>query len=182
MCDHDHEDPPPSTLAALVDNHRAFLAFVERRVGSRDVAEEILQSALAKSVAKLDGVRESVIGWFYQVLRNAIIDHRRRAAVAERRLDEYAAAVIDERDDELRGVVCTCVARLAQTLKPEYADVLQQVEVEGLSVKAYAERHGISASNAGVRVFRAREALHKQVLKSCGTCAEHGCLDCTCAM
>jgi hypothetical protein len=29
-------------------------------------------------------------------------------------------------------------------------------------------------------VFRAREALRKQVAVSCGTCAEHGCLNCTC--
>ena len=38
----------------------------------------------------------------------------------------------------------------------------------------------ISASNAGVRVFRAREALKKRLAESCGTCAEHGCRDCTC--
>ena len=26
----------------------------------------------------------------------------------------------------------------------------------------------------------AREALRKQVTRACGTCADHGCLDCTC--
>ena len=39
---------------------------------------------------------------------------------------------------------------------------------------------GLTANNAGVRVFRAREALRRQVARACGTCAEHGCLDCTC--
>jgi len=38
----------------------------------------------------------------------------------------------------------------------------------------------LSASNAGVRVFRAREALKKRLVESCGTCAEHGCQNCTC--
>jgi len=47
-------------------------------------------------------------------------------------------------------------------------------------VKDYADEAGISSSNAGVRIFRAREAL-KQVARSCGTCATHGCVDCTCA-
>jgi RNA polymerase sigma-70 factor (ECF subfamily) len=47
-------------------------------------------------------------------------------------------------------------------------------------VKAYAEQKGLSSSNAAVRVFRAREALKKRVIESCGTCAEHGCVDCTC--
>jgi RNA polymerase sigma-70 factor (ECF subfamily) len=47
-------------------------------------------------------------------------------------------------------------------------------------VKTFAAEAGISNSNAAVRVFRAREALKKQLVKSCGTCAEHGCLNCTC--
>ena len=72
------------------------------------------------------------------------------------------------------------MAELAATLKPEYADALRRIEVEGVAVKDYAEGAGISASNAGVRIFRAREALRKQVARSCGTCADHGCLDCTC--
>jgi hypothetical protein len=54
------------------------------------------------------------------------------------------------------------------------------VDVDGLSVKAYAERAGLSASNAGVRLFRARAALRRRLADSCGTCAEHGCLDCSC--
>ena len=46
--------------------------------------------------------------------------------------------------------------------------------------KAYAEQKGLSSNNAAVRVFRAREALKKRVIESCGTCAEHGCVNCTC--
>ena len=190
MCDHvpepeDTKDPVPSAevVATLVSNHRAFLAFVQRRVESRDVAEEILQNAFVKNVEKFDTIRETTVGWFYKVLRNAIIDHRRRKTVAEKRLASYAtdAEANDTRDDELHGVVCKCVAELASTLKPEYADALRRIEVEGISVKDYAEQIGISSSNAGVRVFRARDALRKQVVRSCGTCADHGCLDCTCA-
>jgi len=66
------------------------------------------------------------------------------------------------------------------TLKPEYAEALRQIEVEGVAVKDYAARQGLTAGHAGVRVFRARQALRTQVLASCGTCAEHGCLDCSC--
>ena len=57
---------------------------------------------------------------------------------------------------------------------------LPAIDVEGVPVKAFAEQAGMSASNAGVRVFRARAALKKRVAESCGTCAEHGCLDCSC--
>ena len=81
---------------------------------------------------------------------------------------------------EMAGEICACVTRLASSLKPEYADALQAIEVVGTPVKTYAEEKGLSASNAAVRVFRAREALKKRVRESCGTCAEHGCLNCTC--
>jgi RNA polymerase sigma-70 factor (ECF subfamily) len=65
-------------------------------------------------------------------------------------------------------------------LKPEYAEALQAIEVDGQPVKVYAERKGLTAGNAAVRVFRAREALKRRLVESCGTCAQHGCLNCTC--
>ena len=82
--------------------------------------------------------------------------------------------------EEFHREICACVGRLANTLKPEYAEVLRAVDVEETPVKAFAEAAGLTASNAGVRLFRAREALRKEVTASCGTCAEHGCLDCSC--
>ena len=168
----------------LVANHREFLAFVERRIGNRALAEEILQDAFVRSLDRGDEIRDSVVGWFYRVLRNAVIDRQRRQAVADRRLDQFAAELESSSDggEELAGVVCRCVGQLADTLKPEYAEALRRIEVEGVAVKDYADAAGISASNAGVRIFRARDALRKQVARSCGTCADHGCLDSTCDM
>lgn len=162
----------------LVASHREFLAYVERRVGDRALAEEIVQDALVRSLEHTDEIRENAIGWFYRVLRNAIIDRARRAAVQRGRLDALAAEPAE--DSELERVVCRCVGELATTLKPEYADALQRIDVDGVPVVTYAAEAGISASNAGVRVFRAREALRKQVARACGTCATHGCVDCSC--
>jgi RNA polymerase sigma factor (sigma-70 family) len=177
------ESAPTQEIAAmLVANHRDFLAFVQKRVGNAAAAEEILQDAFVRSIEKLDTVRDTAVGWFYRVLRNAIIDYYRRNAAAERRHETYAREeqLGEDQDEELHRVVCKCVAELADTLKPEYAAALKRVEVDGLSVKDYADEAGISSNNAGVRIFRAREALRKQVARSCGTCATHGCLDCTC--
>jgi RNA polymerase sigma factor (sigma-70 family) len=176
------ESAPTDEIAAtLVANHRDFLAFVEKRVGNRAIAEEILQDAFVRSIDKLDTVRDTAVGWFYRVLRNAIIDHHRRNAAAERRHEAYAREEQNaDRDEELHRAVCKCVAQLADTLKPEYASALKRVEIDGVSVKDYADEAGISSNNAGVRIFRAREALRKQVVRSCGTCATHGCVDCTC--
>lgn len=176
-------DPPPTgdAIAVLVANHREFLRFVERRVGDRALAEELLQAAFVKSLDRVEQVRSSVIGWFYQVLRNAIVDHHRQRASDAQRLDALAAELDTAAPaGELHDEVCRCVARLATTLKPEYAAALQRIELDGVAVKDYAAEVGITESNAGVRVFRAREALRRQVARSCGTCAEHGCYQCTC--
>jgi RNA polymerase sigma factor (sigma-70 family) len=185
MPDHSPQSVPAESqevVAQLVENHREFLRYVERRVGNRAIAEEIVQEDFVRSLDRGDEIQESVFGWFYRVLRNAVVDHQRRQAVASRRLDEWAAelAVASDGGQELANVACACVARLAGALKPDFAEALRQIEVDGVSVKDYAESVGISASNAGVRIFRAREALRKQVARSCATCAEHGWLDCTC--
>ncbi|HWO20061.1 MAG TPA: sigma-70 family RNA polymerase sigma factor [Kofleriaceae bacterium] len=181
--------PAPDVVQAFVDNHRELLAFVQRRVGDRALAEDILQDALVRGLDRAGAIEDSAIGWLYRVLRNAIIDHHRRQAAAARRLDALAAepppaaaatAAAAPDDPALHATVCRCVTRLADTLKPEYAAALRRIDVAGVPVKDYAAEAGISASNAGVRVFRAREALRRQVARSCGTCAEHGCLDCTC--
>lgn len=167
----------------LVDNHRRFLAFLERRVGSRQVAEDLLQEAFARSLDRADTLRDegSAVAWFYRTLRNAVIDHHRRGGARRRGLDRLAAALEPTRPDpELDAEVCRCVLSLAETLKPEYAEALRRIDVEGSAVKDFAAEKGLTSSNAGVRVFRAREALRKQVARSCGTCAEHGCVDCTC--
>ena len=72
------------------------------------------------------------------------------------------------------------VGRIAGDLKPEYAEALRGVEVEGLSLKDFAEKAGITPNNAAVRVHRAREALRKRLVSTCATCAAKGCTDCTC--
>ena len=180
----DHSDEIGANgITVLLENHRAFLAFLERRVGDRALAEDILQEAFRRNLDKLDTIpEEALVPWFYRTLRNATIDQYRRRGASERALAAFARQLEAETEPpgDIQGEICACVTRLAATLKPEYAEALQAVEIEGVPVKAYAEQRGLSASNAGVRVFRAREALRKRVVQSCGTCAEHGCLDCSC--
>ena len=180
--DENETKSPPSApvIETFVANHRELLRYVERRVGSRATAEEILQDVFVRSLDREGEIRESTLGWLYRLLRNAVIDHQRRRAVEERRIEQLANEPSLEPDEELTRVACQCVTELASTLKPEYAEALRRVEIDGVAVKDYAQDAGISANNAGVRVFRARKALREQVARACGTCAEHGCFDCTC--
>lgn len=168
---------------ALVANHRRFLAFVERRVGNRAVAEEILQSAFVKTLEKGEALHDSegAVTWFYRLLRNALVDHYRRQSAEGRALEREAREAEEPAEDpELKKTVCACVGDLLPTLKPEYADMVRQVDLEERAVPDVAREAGITPNNAGVRLHRARQALKKQLERSCGTCASHGCLDCSC--
>ena len=178
------EGESPGMVDVLLENHRSFLRYLERRVGDRSLAEDILQDAFAKVVARPEQAPtdEAIIPWFYRTLRNAAVDQFRRRGAADRAHEAFARELETHEAPapEMEEEICACVSRLASTLKPEYAEALQVIEVGGTPVKTFAEQRGLSSSNAAVRVFRAREALKKRVTESCGACAEHGCLSCTC--
>jgi len=172
-----------AAIAKLVDAHREFLGFLERRVESRAVAEDILQNAFARGLERGAGVQdEKVIAWFYRVLRNSVIDHYRQRSSSARALETFGREFPDSQqpDAALRQEICRCVSGLLADLKPEYREALSVVDLEDGNLSDLAERSGISAENAAVRVHRARKALRRKVEQACGTCAEHGCFDCDC--
>lgn len=175
----------PRFLDVLVENHRRFLAFLQRRVGSREAAEDILQDAFVRTLDRGDTIRDegAVIPWFYRLLRNALADYYRHQGAEERALAR-AAGFADDRvaslDEELRNEVCGCVTRLVDTLKPEYAEAIKRVDLEGVALATFGREVGITPNNAAVRLHRAHEALRRQLAVSCGTCTIHECLDCAC--
>lgn len=175
----------PEVLGLLLENHAHFLRFLERRVDSRQDAEDILQEAFVRSLSRTDTLQgvESATAWFYRVLRNAITDHYRREGTRSRtvqRLAMESETATAGPDQELEAVACACVTSLVGTLKPEYGAALRRVDLDGMSVRGFAEEAGITPGNAGVRLHRAREALRRQLARCCGTCLDHGCLDCSC--
>lgn len=173
-----------AALERLLANRKQFLSFLEKRVESRETAEDLLQAAFVRGIERGGQLREndSVVAWFYRMLRNAVIDHYRHNAVHSRAVEQWIQELDSQEvpSPDMKDEVCQCVARLLSELKPEYREALQVVDVDETSVGEFGARTGISANNAAVRVHRAREALRKQVKLTCGVCAEHGCVDCRC--
>src|SRR5262245_18733730 len=100
---------------SLATNRARFLGFLERRVGRRDLAEEILQDAYVRSLDRAATLRreESAVAWFYRLLRNALTDHVRRRSAERRALValvvEPATGPSPALDEELMSAVCGCV-------------------------------------------------------------------------
>ncbi|MCC6625431.1 MAG: sigma-70 family RNA polymerase sigma factor [Deltaproteobacteria bacterium] len=180
---HHHDDTHDATrVKTLVAEHRRFLGYLERRIGDRALAEDILQEAFVKSLGRLPaGDDEKLVAWFFRVLKNTITDQHRRTDARGRALDRLAHELAQATSDaELEAEACRCVLALSEHLEPNYRDALRRIEVDGLAVKDFALEVGITPQNAAVRVFRARRALERELAKACGTCATHGCLDCSC--
>jgi RNA polymerase sigma-70 factor (ECF subfamily) len=92
---------------------------LERRVGRRDVAEDVLQEAFARSLRAppTPMSEESAVTWFYRVLRNAIIDHHRRGGASQRALAALASELEAQVEPDLdtRNAVCRRANRYVST-------------------------------------------------------------------
>jgi RNA polymerase sigma-70 factor (ECF subfamily) len=179
------ESPPKEVQDVLARNRGRFLAFVRGRVNDPALAEEILQSAFVRSAERSDEIRdeESAVAWFYRVLRNTVIDHYRHIHAERRALARFAEELPEQLTDapaDTKNAVCECVGALAQTLRPEYREVLEKVDLGGVPVATVAKEEGLTANNARVRLHRARQNLKRRVEETCGMCATHGCVDCSC--
>ena len=175
-------------LRQLLVHESDFRVFVRRRLGDDAMADDVLQESLKRAVERQHTLqqRENVVGWFYGILRNAVVDvYRSRASESKKTstfLQELIAAGEDKTPafDELRPTVCACLQRLLPNIRPAYAELLHRVDLKGESVAAVAQELQVTPNNLTVRLHRARQALRISLEKSCGLCTKHGCLNCTC--
>lgn len=169
-------------IEALVREQGRFLAFLKRRLRDPTAAEDVLQDAYVKAVGKAHALADdqAVVPWFYQVLRNALVDHARRREARGRAETGAAAQAQDALGDALHDAVCACVTGLLPDLRADQAEILRRVEIDGERVKDVAQALGITASAAAVRLHRARRSLAEALGAVCGVCAHHGCRNCQC--
>jgi len=175
-------------LQQLLAHESDFRVFVRRRLADDAMAEDVLQQSLMRAVERQHTLQQSenVVGWFYRILRNAIVDLYRSRAAESRKTDTFLQELLTAGEDktpaldELRPSVCACLQRLLPNLRPAYAELLQRVDLQGQSLAAVAQELKVTPNNLTVRLHRARQALRSSLEQACGLCTKHGCLNCTC--
>ncbi len=176
--------PSSSDVTSVLLAHRgAFKAFLVSRVGNEADTEDLLQNGLIKAIQRADELKddEKRVAWFYQILRNVVIDHWRSRSAARKRDDAWAADAPTLADDvEAKRMLCGCFTHLLSSLKPIHSELLRRVDLEGRPVSATAIALGMPANNASVTLHRARAELRKKLQEFCGSCANGACLDCDC--
>jgi len=175
------------SIDVLLTQRRQFLRFLQHRVENPATAEDILQSAYLRALEQSSAIRsdESAAAWFYRILRNAVIDHYRQRAAHDRLLEAWAGELLtrpaSRPDPDTERLVCECLGEAVQHLRPAYREILTAVDLAQRPVDLFAKSSHIAPGNASVRLHRARQALRKSLIATCGACSKHGCMDCNCS-
>ncbi|MGE4095193.1 MAG: RNA polymerase sigma factor [Candidatus Binatia bacterium] len=167
---------------ALSEGHSALLQSLIRRLGRRDVAEEVLSAFYVRVLSRARDVRQpaALRGWLRQVLATTIADHYRQRAATSKIETDWAVLTMTSAMEETERILCTCFYKLLPTLRPDYAEVIQRVDLEGEPRKNVATDLGTTVNTLGVRLHRGRAALKRRLEQTCLTCPVHGFFDCHC--
>lgn len=177
-----------SVIQRLTENRSLFETFLRRRVQDDFIVQDLLQQSFVKAIQQQHSLHneESVVAWFYRILRNTVIDYYRSKASEDTRRNDFLeqSRVLTDGHapslDEVKATVCSCLDGVVSALRPGYADLIRRVDLTGETLAVVARDLQITPNNATVRLHRARQALRQRLEDSCGICSKHGCLNCTC--
>ena len=166
---------------ALRAHGNELRAFVRARVPSAEV-DDVLQTAAIRAFEKAESLQDParVLPWLYRLHRNIVTDEMRKQASRQRLVDD-AARVLEVPAQQDTQDPCRCSVSQARRVEPPaYASILMLVDVGDASLAEAARILGITASNAAVRLHRAREKLRKTMREHCGVTNLRECADCRC--
>ena len=144
-------------------------AFVSARVDDRELAADITQDVIVRSIASgaLDRV-DNPAAWLYQSARNAVIDHyrTRKQHASLEGLDAWPAESEHDGPNDATRELSRCLQPLLDQLPIAARDALVRVDVDGQTQQRAARELGLSVSGMKSRVQRARRDL-KELLEQC---------------
>ena len=162
--------PPAGLDDRWADTLDRLRAFVAARVDDRELAADITQDVIVRSIASgaLDRV-DNPAAWLYRSARNAVIDHYRTRRSSDPLTDLDAWPDPDELDDRPNDAtreLSRCLQPLLDQMAPAAREALVRVDVDGQTQLRAARDLGISVSGMKSRVQRARRDL-KALLEHC---------------
>ena len=158
-----------------------ILAHLCSRGWSRDDAEDLFGEAILRAVDRRQSLNDcaSAEAWFWQLATRLAIDEARKKERRPLRRTDRELDRLPANDGE--ESTCRCSLQMLEDLPDAYHDILTSVDLDGQTVKDYADSECISANNASVRLYRARRALRDKLKKTCQTTTVAECMDCGCA-
>ena len=139
-------------------------AFAARRLGSRVLAEDIVQETLLRawrSADAFDPARGTMRGWLYTILRNLLVDFARSQACRPR-----TSPIVDDlpTTDGVEDLVgWLALADAINRLTVEHRQVIYYCHVKQRPHAEIADLLGVPVGTVRSRLFYAREALKHEL-------------------
>jgi RNA polymerase sigma-70 factor (ECF subfamily) len=151
-----------------------LLRYLQRYVGDRATAEDLLQETLLRATRGLEGfaARAGLKTWVYSIATRVAADYLRHPdrrvrvveiADAETLYDGEELADEQLIVDEMNG----CVREVIDSLPEDYRSALVLHEFEGMTAAQVAEVSECSVATAKIRIHRGRTRLREALRRSC---------------
>lgn len=156
-------------LESLWDEHyEEIQKFVRRRTKSDADADDIVQNVFIKAYQGMSLLKEEdkSRAWLFQIARNCIVDHYRKARRTEPLPETMQLAQEEPMDDGDSLEAAEDMRSILSYLPEKYREALELADLKGMSQKQLSEYLNISYSGGKSRVQRGRE-LVKVMMNSC---------------
>jgi RNA polymerase sigma-70 factor (ECF subfamily) len=106
--------------------------------------------------------------WLFRVARNAAID-RQRLAKPHEPLDAQPENLPEPAPDDAAPVdaLASCLERVMGELSHDDAEVLRACDIEGRTLKTFAQQRKLSLPAVKSRLLRARQRLRERMITAC---------------
>ena len=165
--------------------HKRLRAFIAGRVESSADVEDILQDVFLRIHRGVGTLKHAdrLVSWLFQITRNAIADHYRKPAQQREISTDFTSETESEMSSVQPGIeirvaatdwdqakvieeLSACLGPMTRRLPAHYRDAITLVELEGVTHREAAARHGLSISGMKSRVQRGRQML-RGMLEDC---------------
>lgn len=142
-------------------------AYLLTRLEESHAVDDLLQDTFLKALrqgadfCQIDNPR----AWFFQVVRNSLIDRARQAKSHIELPEDLPAPAGSPREpvDNLDA----CLLRNITEMRPEDREVIEQCDLRGAKQQAFADTHGLSLAAVKSRLLRARKRLRESLKENC---------------
>lgn len=144
-----------------------LLLFVERHLGERELAKDIVQDVFYRLYESVDHLPEdfNIKSWLYRVSRNAAIDYIRHLKVIDNNEVLMAESMMyaAEVDEGINEEITVRINEAIDSLPEQCRQIIRMSVIEGKKYTVIAEELDISINTVRTQISRAYKKLREQL-------------------
>ncbi|WP_028325471.1 sigma-70 family RNA polymerase sigma factor [Desulfatirhabdium butyrativorans] len=155
-------------LGAWQAHEKEIRAYLDHQVSDPMAADDLLHEVFLKAMKRGAGFCElnNPRAWLFQVTRTTLIDHARLAKPFVEIPEDLPMPDAEEEHpavDDLKD----CLGSNLVHLSDDDRAIVEACDLQGMTVRAFAERHGLGLAAAKSRLLRARRRLRDLLVQNC---------------